>query len=52
MAAQPIEGSAPVLAMSADYRSPRPDTLGVDAFIAKPFDLDTLLGMTEAWLSR
>ena len=50
--AQPVEHSAPVLVMSADYRAPRPDALGVAGFIAKPFDLDTLLGMIEALLSR
>ena len=46
--AEPAETQAPVVMMSAgDWRA-GPDEPGVAAFLAKPFDLETLLGKLDS----
>jgi CheY-like chemotaxis protein len=43
----------PVIVLSATraFLSPE-ETVGARAVIAKPFDLDTLLGLVEEWIGR
>ncbi len=42
----------PVIAMSAAIYAPHPDQLQVDAYIAKPFDLEELLAHVNALVYR
>ena len=48
--AEPAVTQAPVLAMSAGDPRLGPDEPGVQAFLAKPFDLETLIGTLDSLL--